>query len=157
MPRLTSRDYLIHRLFLCEQWEEHDGAAFADLPMQEQRDLHDYYAPTVSFTEKEALAHRTAMTKAFPSLPQKAGRAYQSIQAAVDGTPNQIVDAYRDAATTIELIGGKRRSMRITGVARPKVDHYRLARALFGLAKDPVASAKLDKLVERKRRRQGRL
>lgn len=157
MPRLTSRDYLIHRQFLCLQWEECDGAAFADLPMQEQRDLHDYYAPSVPFTDKEALTQRSAMTKAFPSLPQKAGRAYQAIQVVVDGTPNQIADAHRGETTTVDMIGGKRRSLRVTGVARSKIDHYRLARALVGLANDPVASAKLDKLVERKRRRQSEL
>jgi hypothetical protein len=148
MPRLTSRDYLIHRQFLCEQWEERDGAAFADLPLQEQRDLHDYYALTVPFTEKEALTHRNAMTKAFPSLPQKAGRAYEAIRAAIDGTPNQIVDAHHEATTTVELIAGKHRSLlRITGVARPRPDHYRLARALLALANDPVASATLDKAL----------
>lgn len=155
MPRLTSRDYLIHRQLLCLQWEECDGAAFADLPMQEQRDLHDYYAPSVPFTEKEALTHRSEMTRAFPSLPQKAGRAYQAIQTAIDGTPNQIVDTYRDATTTVELIGNKRRSIRIAAVAQPTVDHYRIARALLNLAKDPVASAELDKLVEKRKRRSG--
>ncbi|MDB5160212.1 MAG: hypothetical protein JWO99_475 [Candidatus Saccharibacteria bacterium] len=157
MPRLTNSDFHTHRQFLIQEWEERDGAAFADLPMQYQRDLHDYYAPTVSFTAKESLAHRAAMTSAFPPLPQKAGRAYQAIQAAVDGVPNPIVDSHREATTSIEMIGGKRRTLRVTGVARPTVDHYRLARALVGLAKDPVSSARLDKLVGKKRRRQSGL
>ncbi|TFD23474.1 hypothetical protein [Cryobacterium lyxosi] len=153
MPRLTSRDYLIHRQFLREQWEEHDGAAFTDLPMQEQRDLHDYYAPAVPFAEKEALAHRTAMTKVFPSLPQKAGRAYQAIQAAVDGTPNQTVDTYRDETTTVELIAGKRRPLRVTGVARPKIDHYRLARVLLALERQDTDGKLLARAKKIGRRR----
>jgi len=153
MPRLTLRDFHIHRQFLCQQWEACDGAAFADLPMQEQRDLHDYYAPTVPFTEKEALAHRTAMTKAFPSLPQKVGRAYQAIQVAVDGNPNQIVDSYRDATTTVEMIAGKRRSLRITGVARPTVDHYRLARAMLNLERHDVDGKLYEKAKKLRDRR----
>ena len=153
MPRLTSRDYLIHRQFLCEQWEEHDGVAFADLPMQEQRDLHDYYAPTIPLTEKEALTHRSEMTKAFPSLPQKAGRAYQAIHAAIDGTPNQIVDIYRDATTTVEMIAGKRRSLRVTGVARPKIDHYRLARAMLNLERLDVDGKLYEKAKKLRDRR----
>lgn len=152
MPRLTSRDYLVHCQFLREQWEEH-GAAFADLPMQEQRDLHDYYAPTIPLTEKEALAHRTAMTRAFPSLPQKAGRAYQAVQAAIDGAPNQIVDSYRDATTTTEMIGGKHRSLRVTGVARPKVDHYRLARAILNLERQDVNGKLYERAMKLRDRR----
>jgi len=121
MPRLTSRDYLTHRQFLRQEWDERDGAAFADLPHQQQLDLHDYFAPPVSFTDREALMHRSEMTKAFPSLPQKAGRAYEALRGAVDSTPNQIFDTRRDMTTTMEMIAGKRRSLRIIGVARPSV------------------------------------
>lgn len=130
MPRLTSRDYVLHRRLLCQQWEERDGAAFADLPLQQQLDLHGYFAPSVPFTEQQAVRHRNAMTAAFPSLPQKAGRAYQAFRAAIADTPNQIVNTYRNEITTI---AGKRRSLRITGVAHPVPDHYRLARALLAL------------------------
>jgi len=153
MPRLTSRDYLINRQFLHEQWKRHDGAVYADLPLQEQRDLHDYFAPSLTLTDRGALMHRAEMTKAFPSLPQKAGRAYQAIQAAVDGVPNAIVDAYRDATTSVELIAGKRRSLRITGVARQKVDHYRVARALLNLERHDVDGALLAKAKKLRDRR----
>jgi hemoglobin-like flavoprotein len=110
------------------------------LPYQQQLDLHDYFAPPVPFTEREVLTHRREITKAFPSLPQKAGRAYEALRAAIDGTPNQIVDTFRSETTTVELIAGKRRSLRITGIARPKVDHYRLARALLNLERHDVDS-----------------
>lgn len=149
MPRLTANDYLTNRAFLRNQWIAGDGAAFADLPLLEQRDLHDYYAPSVPMTEREALTHRSEMTKAFPSLPQTAGRAFQAISAAIDGMPNQIVDAHRDATTTIELIGGKRRSLRIAGIARTEIDHYKLARALVNLSKADVD----DELLKTARKR----
>ena len=145
MPRLTSRDYLINRRLLYVEWEMRDGAAFAELPCQQQLDLHDYFAPSVAFTDREALAHRSEMTKAFPSLPQKAGRAYEAMCAAIDGMPNRIVDTFRSETTTVELIAGKPRSLRITGVARPKVDHYRLARALLNLGRDDVDGKLLAK------------
>jgi hypothetical protein len=93
------------------------------------------------------------MTKAFPSLPQKAGRAYQAIQAAIEGTPNQIFDAFRDATTTVELIGGKRLSLRVTGVARPKVDHYRLARAMLNLERRDVDGKLYEKAKKLRDRR----
>ena len=153
MPRLTSRDYLIHRQFLRQQWEDRDGAAFADLPLQEQRDLHDYFAPSVTFTDKEALTHRDEMTKVFPSLPQEAGRALQSVRAVIDGVPNQIVDTHRVKTTTIASIAGKRQALRIVGMARPKVDHLRLARALLAIDRhdaDGKLLAKATKLRDRR-------
>ena len=153
MPRLIPRDYLIHRHFLCQQWREQDGAAFADLPLQQQLDLHDYYAPSVPLADQQALTHRSEMTKAFPSLPQKAGRAYQALRAAVDGTPNQIVDTYRSETTRPAMIAGKHRSLRITGIAHPKVDHYRLARALVNLAKHDADGTLLAKAKRVGRRR----
>lgn len=74
MPRLTPRDYLSHRQFLIQEWSDRDRAAFGGLPLQHQLDLHDYCAPSATFTDREALTHREEMAKAFPSLPQKAGR-----------------------------------------------------------------------------------
>jgi hypothetical protein len=154
IPRLTFSDYLIRRQFLRQQWwEAHDGAAFADLLYQQQLDLHDYFAPAAPFTNQEALAHRREMTIAFPSLPQKAGRAFMPLRAAEDGTPNQIVDTYRDATTSVELIASKSRSVRISGTTHPTVDYYRLARALLNLERHDVDGkllAKAKKLRERR-------
>ena len=153
MLRLTSHDYLINRRLLCVEWKKRNGAAFAELPLQYQRDLHDYFAPSVTFTDKEALTHRDEMTKAFPSLPQKAGRALQAIHAAVDDTPNQIVDTHRAKTTTVASIAGKRRSLRIAGAARPKLDHLRLARALLAIERHDVDGkllAKVKKLRDRR-------
>lgn len=101
MPRLTSRDYLTRRQFLYKHWEEHDDVGFVDLPYQQQLDLYDYFAPSVAFTDREALTHRNEMTKAFPSLPQKGGRAYEGMCAAIDWTPNRTVYTLRSETTTV--------------------------------------------------------
>lgn len=79
MPRLTSKDYLTQRHLLIEEWFDRDAIAFGDVPLQAQHDLHDFYAPTELLSDADALKHRAAMTKAFPSLPQKAGRALQTL------------------------------------------------------------------------------
>lgn len=92
------------------------------------------------------------MTKAFPPLPQKAGRAYRAFESAVDGTPNQFVDVHRADTTTTEMIAGKRRSLRITGIAGPVPDHYRLARALLALERHD-RDGKLLALAQKARRR----
>jgi len=155
MPRLTSRDYLTHRQFLRQYWEERDGAGFADLPLHYQRDLHDYYAPSVPISEKQALRHRAEITKAFPSLPQKAGRAYQAIRAAKDKTPNMIAETHRAKTTSNVVIAGKERSIRIAGIAKPEIDHYRLARAMVNLMTADVDGkllAKANKLRDRRLR-----
>jgi len=131
MPRLTSRDYLLQRRYLCSIWENDEGGSFAVLPGQQQRDLHDYYAPSGHLTEQQALTHRTAISKAFPSLPQSAGRSFNALRDHLDGKPNQIVDSHLRRRTTSEKIGGKQRTVRTLSVSRPKIDHRRLARALL--------------------------
>ena len=139
MPRLSNRDYLIQRQYLVEEWLGRDGGSFGNLPYQHQIDLHDFYAPAEPMTDLEATRHRAAMTKAFPSLPQKAGRAYQAIRAAVSGLPNQLVDAHRIATTGLAKIGGRSRSIRVAAIARPKPDHRILARMLLNMTKQDNA------------------
>ena len=153
MPRLTSHDYLINRRLLCVEWKKRNGAAFAELSLQHQPDLHDYFAPSAPFTHKEALTHRMEMTKAFPSLPQKAGRELQAIHTALEGTPNQIVDTHRAKTTAVASIAGERRLLRIGGVARPKLDHLRLARALLAIERYDVDGKLLAKAKKLRGRR----
>lgn len=147
MPRLTSRDYLTNRQFIRQQWLDWNGIAFGSLPFQEQHDLHDYYVPSIPITDEQALRHRVEMTKSFPSLPQKAGKAYKAIRAAVYGHPNVIVDDFREATASVEMIAGMQRGLRITGIARPQIDHYRLARALVNLLRDDVDGELLARAV----------
>ena len=55
MPRLTNRDYLTIRHFLTRLWDQDDGHSYAALPGYAQRELHDFYAPTVYMTDEDAV------------------------------------------------------------------------------------------------------
>jgi hypothetical protein len=136
MPRLTTRDYLTIRRFLIKLWDQDDGQNFAVLPGHAQRDLHDYFAPTVPMSDHDALAHRKQITKAFPSLPQKAGRDFEALRASLEGRLNQMVDRHRVQTARTFKVNGKPRTIRVSAVSRPKIDTHYLAKALLQLAKE---------------------
>ena len=136
MPRLTTRDYLMIRHFLIDLWNENDGQAFGALPGYAQRALHDYFAPTVTMTDRDALAHRKQMTRAFPSLPQKAGRDFEALRASLEGRSNQLVDRHRSKATRTFKVAGKTRTIRVAAVSRPQINTHYLAKALLQLVKE---------------------
>lgn len=157
MPRLTTRDYLTIRRFLIELWNENDGQAFGVLPGYAQRDLHDYFAPTVPMTDRDALAHRKQMTRAFSSLPQKAGRDFEALCASLERRPNQMIDRYRAKTARTFKVGGKTRTIRVAVVSRPQIDTHYLANALLQLVRedDSTLMKKVQKLqarADRKRR-----
>ncbi|MFK4728277.1 hypothetical protein ROT00_01180 [Agromyces mediolanus] len=151
MPRLTTRDYLTIRHFLIDLWNENDGQAFGELPGYAQRDIHDYFAPTVPMSDRDALAHRKQMTKVFPSLPQKAGRDFEALRASLDGRPNQMVDRHRGKTTRAFKVGGKTRTIRVAAVSRPQIDTHYLAKALLQLVKEDDGT-----LMRKARRREAR-
>ena len=155
MPRLTTRDYLTIRHFLIDLWNENDGQAFAVLPGYAQRDLHDYFAPSVPMTDHEALDHRKQMTKAFPALPQKAGRDFEALRASLEGRPNQMVDRHRAKTTRTFKVGGKTRTIRVAAVSRPQIDTHYLAKALLQLVKedDGTLMKKARRMEARQERR----
>lgn len=139
MPRLTNRDYLNNRRLLCEQWLEHDGGAFINLPRQAQLDLHDYYFPSREMWDDVAITHRDAIVKAFPSLPQKAGRALEALRASLEGESNQILERHRDRTTSVVQVGRQQRAIRITGIANPNPDYPALAEHLIDMFKAELA------------------
>jgi hypothetical protein len=102
-------------------------------------------------TNNQALEHRAAMTKAFPSLPSQAGRAYAALMSDQRNKPNQMVLDHLAASTTTFTSGTKMKTLRVLAIARPEVETRLLARALLALASDPVASSKLDRLSRRRR------
>lgn len=148
MPRLTSQDYLAQRRLLIEEWYEHDAVAFGDTPIPAQHDLHDFYAPTEPLSDADALKHRAAMTRAFPSLPQKAGRAFQMLIAVRE------LKALRGAeARTSPRKPGAKRGIRIAPVVRPKTDLRLLAKVLVKLSVHDADGALLKKLQEAQKRK----
>ena len=142
MPRLTAKTYLEHRLLLMVEWWDHQGGAFLEISLPQQRDLHDYYAPAEPLTDEQALAHRAAMTEAFPALPQKAGRAMQALIAARDAPPRQH-DRSRSGP----------RIVTVKVLARPQIDVQKLARLFARLAYDDPSGELLKRMKSRRRRR----
>lgn len=134
MPRLTNLDYLSIRHFLVRLWRQSDGSSFAALPAYAQRELHDYFAFTVSMNDEDALTYRVEMTAAFPSLPQSAGRALEALRAHLEGRPHRLFAAHRKASSQMGVIAGSERTVRVDAVSRPDVDVEALARALRQLA-----------------------
>ena len=155
MPRLTLNDYLATRDYLADLWNNQDYKGFSALPSSAQRDIHDFFAPAVPMTPHEARMHRQEMTKAFPSLPQKAGRAAAALRDHLEGRPNKMVERRIKLSTSTFESGGQRYRIRIEGVVREKIDTYRLARALLRLEEldtDGTLLAKLREEAERKDR-----
>jgi hypothetical protein len=154
MPRLTLQDYLTTRDYLAELWIERDGLGFSALPGHAQRDLHDYFAPSVSMTVREATLHRQEMTNAFPTLPQKAGRTVAALRAHLEGRPSQMVDRRREKISGTFDSAGKTYTIRVEPERRPHVDTYRLARALVSLSKSDVDGKLLAKARKQRERRE---
>lgn len=156
MPRMTLNDYLATRDYLAELWVERDSLGFSALPGQAQRDLHDYFAPSVPMTVHEATIHRQEMTKAFPSLPQRAGRAVEALRANLEGRSNQMLDRDRQRISGSFESAGKTHRIRVATVARAKVDALRLARAMVALSKVDVDGSMLTEArkLEARRKKQ---
>lgn len=151
MPRLTSKDYLAQRR-LIEEWCERDMVAFGDVPLQAQHDLHDFYAPAEPFSDTEALKHRDVMTKAFPSLPQKAGRASQALLHGHELHEQRLV-ATREAAHQPSPRTAKSRGVRLAALVRPKIDLPLLAKAIVELSMNDTDGSLLKELQAKRQRR----
>ncbi|MDQ1547701.1 MAG: hypothetical protein QOH69_2605 [Actinomycetota bacterium] len=133
MPRCTNAQYLYQRERLRANWIDQHARAFSRLESQEQMDLHDYFAPTEPIDDEAALRHRSEVTKSFPSLPQKAGRAYQSALPFLDApSPEPARPIANRAARRHPVKQGSRRVV-IHAVRNPKVDTHKLSRALIAI------------------------
>ena len=151
MPRLTSKDYLAQRRLLIKEWCERDAIAFGEVPLQGQHDLHDFYAPTEPLSDADALEHRVAMAKAFPSLPQKAGRALQALLLGREVHRQRMADRKAVSATLNRPPRG--RGVYIAAVARQEPDLRLLAKALIGLAESDTDGSLLRELQSNRKGR----
>jgi hypothetical protein len=59
-------------------WEK-DRRPFAHLSHQLQRDLHDYYNLSKGVSDEALIRHRGRVTRKYPNLPQRAGRAFLAV------------------------------------------------------------------------------
>ena len=80
MTRLTNTTYLTQHHQLKIEWFSEHGGAFIMLSPTEQWALHRYYEFSKHLTDTELLAHRAALTRAQPSLPHRAGKAFTRLR-----------------------------------------------------------------------------
>lgn len=101
--------------------------------------LHKYYEPSVDLTEDQSIASRQAVTAKWPSLPQRAGKAYAEFV--------RVIAQLEAAPPRAKRIPGRRRTnksyvIRTEGLVRPDVDFDKLARVLLAIARDEAEKKK---------------
>jgi len=132
MPRLTDANYINQRKKLRSDWYDRNGHAFGYLSGPEQRDLHLYFAVTKDLRENDRLRHRAEISKADPSLPQRAGRAYAAIAPHLDDDwPKQVAPISR-----------ANRKVVVRGIARPELDVEKLSKALLAMIREDIEKKK---------------
>jgi hypothetical protein len=125
-------------------WSAEMQRAFLTLTYNQQRDLHDFYCPAKDLTDAELLAHRETITKQWPNLPQRAGKAYRKAERIyleamriADGD-EAIFTAYMRSKEHHFVGKPDRKGRRITlaPLARPDLDARAIAKAVLALANE---------------------
>ncbi|WP_448238432.1 hypothetical protein [Microbacterium paulum] len=128
----------------------------AELELYEQHSLHDFFAMSRELFDDDALIYRREVSKRWPSLPQKAGRAYTRFEQVVArDTANR--EREREKVTTIPMRGATRPKKVVTvkALANPELDARRMAQILFWAAVEDQkisAAAHLTAVPPTKRR-----
>lgn len=123
MSRLTDRDYLTAHRQLRALWTS-SQQAFAQTTYRDQLALHRYFSPALDEPDDNHLAHRRWISEVDPSLPQRAGRAYQRLQRAM-------ATAQPAPSATVRTPPDAPRRLRVQGLARPETDVERIAQVIF--------------------------
>lgn len=125
-------------------WSAEMQRAFLTLTYNQQRDLHDFYRPAETLADPELLAHRTLITKRWPNLPQRAGKAYRKAERIyleamriADGD-EAVFTAYMRSKEHNFVGKPDRKGRRITlaPLARPDLDARAIAKAVLALAEE---------------------
>ena len=152
LPRLTNPDYLDqrHRLMIAWEFRPH---LFAELELYEQHALHDFFAFSRELFDDDAVLYRREVSKRWPSLPQKAGRAYTHFEAVVAADKLRR-EQEREKVTTIPMRGATRPKKVVTvkPVARPELDVKRMVQILYrAVAEDKKSGGELLNDSKRKK------
>ncbi|OZD55610.1 hypothetical protein CH252_07085 [Rhodococcus sp. 06-1477-1B] len=151
MPRLTNLDYLEQRRRLMSAWE-FSPHLIAELEFRQQRALHDFFAVSHEMYDEEVIAYRQAQAKSFPSLPQRAGRAYVCFEEIVAEDRRRRAMAPTE---TVQVSGAKRprKIVRVVGLVRPQIDTKKIAEILVQLAIEDSGNELLEKLRKRRQKK----
>ena len=131
MTRLTNTTYLIQHHQLKSEWFSEGGGAFALLSPTEQWTLHSYYEFTKSLSDKELCAHRAAVTRAQPSLPQRAGKAIAHL-----ALFSERLEAYRASPHPETRRKGAPYKVRVFSHVNPDLDPDVMAKILIDVRKE---------------------
>ena len=131
MTRLTNITYLIQHHQLKSEWFSESGGAFTMLSPAEQWALHSYYEFTKHLTDSELLAHRAAVSKAKPSLPQTAGKAFAKLS-----TFTKRLEVYRSTPHPKARKKGAPYEVRVLSQVNPDIDPKVMAKILIEMARE---------------------
>ena len=126
MTRLTHTTYKCQHHQLRREWLDRHGFAFTMLSPTEQILIHDFYEPSKLLTDRQLRAHRAAITRARPSLPHQAGKAFVRITPFLDVVPAPLRSPGR----------GKPYSVKVTSLVNPQIDPARLAKILIDITRE---------------------
>ena len=150
MPRLTKATYYDRHDFLAWAWKDLPGL-FMVLPSQQQWDVHAYYIPSKTVSRGQLLAHRQTITDKQPSLPQRASKAFGRMQRIYDWANTE---ADGDSVKRHQLIAsqavtarstGRRRTLRISGLAKPEPNVELFTKVLIDIARQMQAEDQAKK------------
>lgn len=126
MPRMTNQDYFEYRNYLHDLWLA-GRSIFVYISIPEQRALHDFFRFTEEdITQQELIAFRKALAKERSSLPQRAGRALNSLCDVHD-----YIIAYKRSPPQCSGTG-----VRVRGLVRPQPDYKMLVAAVYKMAEE---------------------
>jgi hypothetical protein len=135
MPRLTSQRYIEIHCWLRNYWLE-DAAPYVYLTPEEQWNLHEFFQPCKQLSDDELTVHREAVTRRFPSLPQRAGRALKKFEKATEVASLRQVQSFN-----VQMKAGEYKRpashgpITVRSLAQPEVDTTELARLLWDIAR----------------------
>jgi hypothetical protein len=146
VPRLSNTAYCGRHEFLQRAWYDFQ-IIYTILSPQAQWDLHDYYRPQDDLSTERLITHREAITKQFPSLPNKAGKSYLYIhdicvlaleQADTEQDFRDYVKRFvpiTSKSITYPVVGRhKAHNVHITSLVNPTIDTQKLTVAIWLLA-----------------------
>lgn len=130
MTRLTNTTYLTQHHQLKTEWFSESGGAFIMLSPSEQWALHGYYEFTKRLSDDQLLVHRAAVSKAQPSLPHRAGKAFTRLRLFTDR-----LSSHRDKISAPGYQQAKHRKgapthLTVFSEVHPKIDVAKLIDAL---------------------------
>ena len=129
MPRFTNTKCLEVHQRLRECWPGEIGS-HAQISERVQIELHLCFCPSKDWSDEKLLGHRRVMSKADPSLPQRAGRVVKRFERAQAGEVVYVPPVYEAPVRSRE----RSHAISVRGVRTPEPDLPRLVRAIIRMA-----------------------